>query len=223
MVRIPCNGAEEGVPGGFVCISELASESVMVIWYCRYTVWWSVRTYYSSIWVHEHTIPLQTPKRYAYTYFNRPHSFNKMPLSPLGCCPNPQKYWLQGTMGTTLCQWVVPWNFHQSLSLLTCMDQINGCHKSFIHRLLQAQLNQKYNCDAWRRCRACSTTTNIHSQRVITGSYGKKHNRPAQKMYAMFNMTADNFWQWYEEQHPQIRQKTPTYSMREMVTDLMGI
>ena len=33
-----CNGSKEGVLGGVVCIGELESESVLVVWYCIYTV-----------------------------------------------------------------------------------------------------------------------------------------------------------------------------------------
>ena len=47
------------VPGGVFRIGGLASEGVLVVWSCRYNVWPSIRTYYSSVWVHGKTLPLQ--------------------------------------------------------------------------------------------------------------------------------------------------------------------
>ena len=57
-----CNGAMDWVPGGVVRIIGLASESVLVVWTHRWTVWPSVRTYYYSVWMHGQTILLHTPK-----------------------------------------------------------------------------------------------------------------------------------------------------------------
>ena len=53
-----CNKAVKRFPGGIVCICRLASEGVLVIWYRRLNIWPSVRTYYSSVRVHGHTLLL---------------------------------------------------------------------------------------------------------------------------------------------------------------------
>ena len=46
-----CNRDEEWVPGDVVSIGRLASEDVLVVWYHGLTVWPSICTYYSSVWL----------------------------------------------------------------------------------------------------------------------------------------------------------------------------
>ena len=58
MVRITLNRSLKRVPGGIFHIGGLASEGVWIVCYLRYTVWSSVRTYYSSVWVHGQTLYL---------------------------------------------------------------------------------------------------------------------------------------------------------------------
>ena len=58
LVRITCNRDMDQVPGGVTRTIVLASEGVRFIWSRRYTVLPSVRTDYSSVWVHVQMLPL---------------------------------------------------------------------------------------------------------------------------------------------------------------------
>ena len=51
-------GTRKRVTGGVIPIVGFAIEGVQVIWYRRYTVWPSMRTYYYYIWVHGNKLSL---------------------------------------------------------------------------------------------------------------------------------------------------------------------
>ena len=96
-------------------------------------------------------------------------------------------------MGTSLHQWVVHSNFQRALSLLKYMDQRKMSQKSIRHSILQAQVYNKSNSDTWVCGHKFSAATHNGTQRKTYDSYGRKWNRPTQKLDSILKTKTKQF------------------------------